>query len=162
MQSDASTVTAYPPVGYGVLWLIMACAGIVLLFLWYGFVFWVTRRKHQRTLATLKPLAPPPLDIPAIQAKYFGLISEVEQAYTRGEIKSRAVHQKLSILLRFFAQEAHGIRAYSLTLSDLRKTRYTQLTAAIDAYYRPEFDAVLVGDVSAALTTAREVVGTWS
>lgn len=159
MQSD---VSAYPPVNYTVMWLLIAIGCAVALIAWYGFVLWLTRKKRQRTVATLKPADMTPIDIPAIQAKYLALIAEIEQALARGEIKSRAAHQKLSILLRYFAQEAHGLRAFSLTLSDLRRTRFTQLADAIESYYVPEFHQVLEGDIHAALKVAKEVVSTWS
>lgn len=159
MQSD---VSAYPPMNYTVMWLLIAIGCAVALIAWYGFVLWLTRKKRQRTVATLKPADMTPIDIPAIQAKYLALIAEIEQALARGEIKSRAAHQKLSILLRYFAQEAHGLRAFSLTLTDLRKTRFTQLADAIESYYVPEFHQVLEGDIQAALRLAKEVVSTWS
>jgi hypothetical protein len=157
-----SDISAYPPFSYSVVWTVLCVCGVVLLVGWYGTVMWLTRHKPQRTVATLKPGAIAPIDVPAVRAKYLGLIGEVERAYHAGEMSSRIVHQKLSVLLRFFAQEAHGLRAFSLTLGDLRNTRYTQLTRAIEAYYTPEFHAVLEGDAKAALQTAREVVTTWS
>lgn len=157
-----SDISAYPPFSYSIFWTILLSVGIILLIGWYAGVIWSTRRKPLRTVATLKPGGIAPIDIPAMQAKYLGLIDQIERAYRAHEMDSRIVHQKLSILLRFFAQEAHGLRAFSLTLGDLRKTRYTQLTHAIETYYTPEFQAVLDGDAVQALRTAREVVTTWS
>lgn len=159
MPSDTSP---YPPFSYDIVWTIVCVGAVVLLVGWYAAVVWITRRKPVRTVATLKPGGIAPIDIPAMQTKYLGLIDQIERAYGAGEIRSRAVHQKLSVLLRFFAQEAHGLRAFSLTLGDLRATRYTQLTHAIETYYTPEFHAVREGDVNTALQTAREVVKTWS
>ncbi len=159
MQND---VSAYIPVGYDTRLVTVALVCAVMLVIWYGYVIWTTRHRIHRNIANLPPLEPTVVDIEVLRAKYMTLIAEVESAHTNGQIQSRAVHQKLSVLLRFFAQEAHGLRAYSLTLSDLRRTRYNQLTAAIESYYVPEFHEVIEGDVPNALNTAREVVSTWS
>ena len=152
----------YEPVGYSVWLLIGFITLIAAVLIWYGFVIWLTRKKKQRTVENLAAKVPVLPDIPAIQKKYLALIDEVERSYQQGAMKSRAVHQKLSLLLRYFVHETKGLRAYTLTLSDLRHTRYAKLVEAIDSYYVPEFHEVLTGDVPTALATAREVVTTWS
>lgn len=129
----------YDPMGYSIWMLILALACIEVVIFWCCAVVWLTRKKKQRTLASLAPLAPIVPDVPAIQRKYLSLIDEIDIAYQQGNLKSRTVHQRLSILLRFFVQETKGLRAYALTLSDLRKTRYDALVSAIESYYVPEF-----------------------
>ncbi|MGB4761805.1 MAG: hypothetical protein WBP12_00445 [Candidatus Saccharimonas sp.] len=158
----SNDVSPYGPVEYGSLWPMIAIGIALLVIAWYGFVFWVSRRRKQRLLANLPPLEPTVVDMEGLRKKYLALIDEVALAAKNGQIKSRTVHQKLSVLLRFFAQEAHGLRAFSLTLSDLRQTRYHQLTSAIESYYVPEFHEVIEGDVGTAIATAREVVTAWS
>ena len=61
-----------------------------------------------------------------------------------------------------FVFETKGHRVDTLTLADLQKTRYDQLTKVIESYYLPEFTQVQQGDVQSALTLAREVVQQWS
>ncbi len=151
----------YPLVDHDILWLLLGVGLLLLLAGWYFLVWWLTRKKVLRSVTNLAPREPVLPDMTAIRAKYLALIDEVEKSHQSGEISTRTVHQRLSVLLRFFAQEAHGLRAFSLTLSDLKKTRYDKLTEAIEQYYIPEFNEVMVGDSVSAIAKAREVVNTW-
>ena len=158
MQSDKLS----PLLQYSPAWLVIGLLLIVALVSWYVLVMWLTRKKKPHTIATLKPVDPVLPDIPALQKKYLALIDEIEQAYNSGQIKSRHTHQKLSLLLRFFAFECRGLRTHVFTLSDLRQVNLPKLTHAIERYYVPAFHDVEHGDPVAASTVAREVVTTWS
>ncbi len=149
-------------VGYEPLWLVIGCILMVMLVLWYGAVFYLTRRKPPRTIATLPLKAYVPPDLTALKAKYVQLILEVEGRYAAKTLSAREVHQKLSYLLRMFVFEIRGHRVDTLTLDDLKKTRYTELTAAIESYYLPEFTAVERGSVADAIALARKVVTEWN
>lgn len=149
-------------VSYDSIWLVIGLILLILLLAWYGFVFFITRRRKQRTLETLKPKPYIPPDLTNLKAKYQALITEVEQKYTGKELSARQVHQKLSYLLRMFVFEARGHRVDTLTLDDLKKTRYDELTKAIEQFYVPEFAAVQRGDVPSALELARKVVAEWN
>lgn len=143
-------------------WLIIGLVLIALVVLWYGFVFFITRHKEPRTLATLKPKAYTPPDLSALKQKYLALITEVETAHQTNGLSARLVHQKLSYLLRMFVYEIRGHRVDTLTLADLQRTRYKELTGAIETLYLPEFARVQQGDTAAAIALARKVVREWN
>ena len=149
-------------VNYQPIWLVIGLILLVLLVAWYFFVFFSTRRRKQQTLATLKPRPYIPPDLTNLKAKYQALIDEVEQKYTTKELSARQVHQKLSYLLRMFVFETRGHRVDTLTLNDLKKTRYSELTKAIEQFYMPEFAAVERGNVHEALDLSRKVVAEWN
>lgn len=149
-------------VDYQPTWLIIGLILLGLLIIWYGFVFFVTRHKQQRTLGTLKPKPYIPPDLTQLKIKYQTLINEVEQKYSAKELSARQVHQKLSYLLRMFVFETRGHRVDTLTLDDLKKTRYDELTKAIEQFYLPEFAAVERGNVPNALELSRKVVSEWN
>lgn len=157
-----NAVDNYPPIQYSSVWLFVGIALVCLVVLWFGFVLWLTRRKKIRNVTNLRPVVPVVPDLAALQAKYLALVLEVEQSAARNEIDVRGVHQKMSILLRFFAYEAKGIKAHVLTLADLKQTRLTSIANAIEGYYTPEFNQLKRGDSAAAIAKAREVVTTWS
>ena len=91
------------------------------------------------------------------------MIEDVENAHNAKEISARTLHQKLSLLVRFFAFEVSGVRAQVLTLQDLKRTKLTLLAKTIEGYYPPEFEALdSKGSVANALRQAREVVSSWS
>ena len=61
-----------------------------------------------------------------------------------------------------FVFETRGHRVDTLTLNDLKKTRYSELTKAIEQFYMPEFAAVERGNVHEALELSRKVVAEWN
>ena len=61
-----------------------------------------------------------------------------------------------------FVFETRGHRVDTLTLNDLKKTRYSKLTKAIEQFYMPEFAAVERGNVHEALELSRKVVAEWN
>lgn len=161
-MSDSTSVTLHEWLWYQSVWLIVGCGLILLLLGWYAFVFFVTRRTSQRTMAQLPPKPYIPPDLTALRAKYLQLIDQAEQSHASGAVSARKLHQTLSYLLRMFAYEATGHRLDVLTLHDLERTRYTQLATAVKAYYTPEFAAVKTGNITEALIVARKVVNEWS
>lgn len=155
------TNDSYPPEQYAAFWTFVWIGCFVLIVLWLCFVFLVTRKRTVKTVASLEAKEPILPDLPALKTKYLTLITEVEQLFAAHTITARVAHQKLSLLLRFFAYEANGTRAHVLTLSDLKQTRLTTLSEAIELYYPPEFEAVEKGSTAAAVAKAREVVSAW-
>lgn len=151
-----------PLLQYTPLPLFIALGLLVAVGTWYGLVFWLTRRKQQKVLATLPPSAPVAIDTSALKSSYLHLIDVVEEHYRARELKARGVHQELSMLLRRFVSEAGHVPTSTMTLSDLKKTRFTELATTIESYYKPEFAAVENGTVDNALAAARKVVSEWS
>ena len=141
-------------VDYDPLWLVIGCLLLSAIILWYGFVFYSTRRRSHRSLATLKPKPYTPPDLTDLKQKYQRLIDE--------KLSSRKAHQKLSQTLRMFVVEINGHRVDTLTLRDLEKTRYKTLVAAIKQFYIPEFTAVEQGSVAEAAALARKTVAAWN
>ena len=125
-------------------------------------MFYSTRRRSHRSLATLKPKPYTPPDLTDLKQKYQRLIDEIEQKYTAKELSSRKAHQQLSRALRMFVVEINGHRVDTLTLQDLEKTRYKTLAAAIEKFYIPEFTAVEQGSVAEAAALARKTVAAWN
>lgn len=136
-------------------------AGVLLLALvaaWYVFVVRFSRSRLPRPVVARIPR----VDLGALRAKYAAMIDEVDAAYGSGRLGERAVHSRLSLLLRFFAFEASGVDAQVMTLSDLRATSLPQVTTAVEEYYPPAFRLEHPGDPQAAVRRAREVVLSWS
>jgi len=149
-----------PPIQYDLIWLIIGCFLAVLILSWYGFVFWLTRRKQLKSLASLKPL-PAGLELDQLKAKYLRLIDECYQRHQRGEINLRTLHRDLSILARYFVFEARHFPAPILTLADLKLGPYPLLTRLIAAYYPEEFAAIGNGQAATAVEAAKGFVQQW-
>lgn len=152
----------FAPEQYGLLWFLVGAVLVLAVAAWYGYVFWSTRRKPQKSIANLPPQEPIRPDMHALKAKYLALIAEVEQGVNGGTITSRTAHQKLSLLVRYFVFEANGFRAQVLTLSDIKQTKFTTIASAVEQYYPAEFAAIEQGDIASAIAVAKEVVTAWS
>lgn len=160
-MQDAEIVMK-PPVAYDSLWQYIGIGLIVLVVAWYGYVILVTRKRRTKKL-NVGPKDKPALpDIPTLQQKYLQLIKELEGSYQENAISSRTVHQKLSLLVRYFAGEASGVKLHVYSLADLRRSKFPTVAKTIEAYYMSEFDSPeIVGDVSRSFDLAREVVQAW-
>lgn len=150
------------PMQYGAGWL---SAGIILIVLVVGFNAWIfysTRKKKQRKMATLPVLPPaaPPLD--TLRQKYFALITEIEVKYHQQEITARTAYQLLSITVRLFVHEARGIATHRLTLAEIKRAGLDNLGNVIEHYYPPEFSSLNPAEVDTAIGIARKMVQEWS
>ena len=158
---DNPDMVLQPPVQYDLAWLLLGCAALVLIGLWYGYIFIVTRKKKPQTVNTLALRQVVPVDIPALQQKYLLLINEVERQYQLHQIDVRGVHQDLSGITRYFVFEVKGIRAQMLTLNDLKSSDLNALSAVIEAYYPSEFAPIAHSTAQKSIEIAREMVTTW-
>lgn len=142
---------------------VVVCVGVFTsLITWFGFLFWVTRHKKQRTLQTIGPKRLAPVDISSIKSKYLALIDQVISGYQSKSISSRSAHQSLSLLARLFIYEVNGHRVDTFTLSDLKLSRYTQLVPVIESIYGPAFDSLDGGDPGQIAIATKEVVSSWN
>ncbi|ROQ41263.1 hypothetical protein EDF46_0639 [Frondihabitans sp. PhB188] len=142
-----------------VLYLVIGVLLVALLVAWYVFLVRFSRTRFPRPVVD----GPKPrVELGLLQAKYGAMIDEVNALSETGELSERAVHSRLSLLLRFFASEASGIEAQVMTLSDLRSAPLPRVTGAVEQYYPPAFQKQHPGDPAAAVATAREVVRSWS
>ena len=150
-----------PALSYPIWYLI---GGILLFCLvggWIALVYIITRRKRQRTLQTLKPKPYVPPNPYQIQQKYIALINDVELSYGRHDVSSRAAHQLLGKLVRFYVYEVNGNRVDTFTLDQLQRSRYPAVTRAVSAYYPASFRRFSSGDVANSAQLAREAIMTW-
>jgi len=149
-----------PPIQYDLFWLLVGSVLVLMILIWYGIVFWLTRRKKPKSLDNLKRLKPP-VDLDKLKAKYLQFIEELYQRYLRKEIDLRELHLYLSLAVRYFAFEANGFPAPLLTLSDLKRAPYPKLTKLIGDYYPEEFAAFSQGDARFSKESAIGFVTQW-
>ncbi|GAA4666012.1 hypothetical protein [Frondihabitans cladoniiphilus] len=143
-------------------WVVYLVVGVVLVaavIAWY--VFAVRFSRTRLPPADRRP-NPKKSDPQQLQAKYSGLIDEVEAEWRAGRLDDRATHSRLSLLLRFFAFESSGVDAHVMTLADLQRSPLPQVAGAVGEYYPPAFRADQPGDPAHALETARLVVRSWN
>lgn len=150
-----------PLLTYDPLPLWLAAGLLALVCCWYGLVFYLTRKKHPKVLATLPPAPPVAVDLSSIKQHYLTMIDAIEASFNQRQLQSRAAHQELSALVRQFASEVEKMSIKTMTLSDLKKSRFASLTPVIEAYYPPEFASLDSGSVASACGLARTVVQQW-
>lgn len=142
-----------------VLYLVIGVLLLALVAAWFVFAV-----RFSRTRVPAPAIEPPKRREPLgrLQAKYGAMIDEVQAEWQAGRLTERAVHSRLSLLLRFFASEASGIDAQVMSLADLRRAPLPRVAGAVEHYYPPAFQKEHPGDPEAAVGLAREVVRTWS
>ncbi|RKR73833.1 hypothetical protein [Frondihabitans australicus] len=143
-------------------WALYLVIGVLLVALVVAWFVFVSRFSRTRVPRPVVEAPRRPADLRLLQAKYAGLIDEVEAEHRAGRLGDRAVARRLSLLLRFFASEASGVDAQVMTLSDLRLARLPTVTGAVEGYYPPAFRASSETDAAEAVATAREVVRSWN
>lgn len=146
----------YAPVAYSQGWTVLAIGIIALVIGWYLFV-WLFHRRRTPAAQRLVVVAPEELS-----TRYIHLVDNVEAAYAGGELSTRAAHQKLSLIVRLYAQEASGVPAGVMTLADLTEAKLTRVADTVARYYPTEFAADADGDVAQSAALARQAVTPWS
>lgn len=149
-----------PLAQYGWWWMAIALTLVVLVVAWYVFVWWWSRRATE-SVALPDVDAPPAPSREELRARYLALVDEVVSSFDAGRLSRRAAHQKLGTLVRFFAQEASGVRADVMTLDDLTRARLGAIAHAVAVYYPAEFASVENGDVHRSADVARQAVASW-
>jgi len=145
-------------------WVLWTALGLVLLLLvagWFVFVARFTARRLPPE-ARLALRREPPADLASLRSRYLALIDEIASASEEGVLDDRAVHSRLSLLLRFFVHETDGVDTHVMTLADLREADLPRLTGAVAQFYPPAFERLRPGEPAQALETAREVVRSWA
>jgi len=138
-------------------YLVVGAVLVALVVAWYVFVVRFSRIR----IPPVRPVRRRPVDLVRLRAKYNDMIDEVVASRRAGVLTDRAVHSRLSLLLRFFAFEASGVDAQVMTLADLRASSLPSVTAAVEEYYAPAFRLEDDSDPETAIGTAREVVEAW-
>lgn len=148
----------YGPIYYSFGWTMV---GIIFILLAIGLVFlmfYLTRKKKLKSLATLKIQQPKVVDLNALKQKYIGLIDQAERNYNDHKIKASVAHQHFSLIVRLFYCEAVGFHAEIMSLNDLKRSNYTKLINTIENLYPDEFDTLEKGSVKTAAENARKLV----
>ena len=150
-----------PLVNYQIQWVIIGSLLLLVAIVWVGFIFWHTRKRPQKTIASVMAQKVKAIDIAGLKKKYLKLIDQIAQEAQQKTITARQTHQKLSLLVRLFVFEATGYQAQVMTLEDIEKRNLPKLESTITALYPNEFSQLLTGTVDDALAKAREMVTTW-
>jgi hypothetical protein len=145
------------------LWVLWLVLGLLLLALVAAWVVFVLRFSAGRLPPSARRAAAAAVvDLPSVRLRYLGLIDEVEAASRAGRLGERAVHSRLSLLLRFFVHETAGADTHVMTLADLREADLPHVADAVEQWYPPAFAQQHPGDPERAVETARQVVRSWS
>ncbi|MFZ1258179.1 MAG: hypothetical protein WAQ25_01795 [Candidatus Saccharimonas sp.] len=158
----SATPSVSPLLQYDGMPIAIAALLAVAIILWFGVVFYMTRKKAPKKLAVKSPDMLPVVDLSGLRQKYLQQIQSVEDSYRGKHINARALHQSLSLLLREFVSEVERMPLTTMTLTELKQSRHKKLAPTIEEYYKPEFATVESGNVDASLTAARKVVTEWS
>ncbi|MEO7058395.1 MAG: hypothetical protein ABI083_01615 [Lapillicoccus sp.] len=152
----------YLPMTYSTLWLVIGVVILLAILGWALVVWWQTRP------APPPPLAPPPPAgwvLAQLKGRYLTRIDEIVALAESGEISDRRGHQELSTTVRQFVQEASGLRAPTMTLTDLGRSGVAQLEPVTDVVlrlYPVEFGPEREARVATVADVARRVVQQWS
>ena len=149
----------YPPAQYGVGWLLLVLAIVVVAILVTVLVNVLTRPRRLETMPTADPNAV----IAQLRGEYRERIDEIERQALSGKLDPRRAHAELSRLMRAFVNEYSGLEAPVLTLQDL--VALGVQPALIDALKRFTYPSLFRReaplDPTLAAEAAREVVTSW-
>ena len=146
----------FPPVQYNPLWIVLALVLFALVVAWFVVVPLLTRARPIVSEAAARAAL-----APVVRANYLASIDEVVAAHQRGELGSRAAHQRLSALVRGYVHESSGYPASAMTLGELRRLNLPGLTRAVERFYPAEFGRDDSAAVITSATDARRVVQEW-
>ena len=154
-----------PPVQYLPWWGIMGFVLLLVVAGWYVFLFVSTRAGRVPTRPAEEYLAGPVRTAETVRTEYLELIDRTRREHASGRMDSREAHHQLSQILRSYVAEREGQQTMQMTLKDLRGTRFTPLTQAIEKLYPGAFGvrAGVSVDVSVdrAVDEAKRLVTTW-
>lgn len=156
--SIADARLMHEPAYYDILWSILGILCLVAVGVILFLIFFSTRKKEIKTIASLHAESPATIGIEKLRQKYLKMIDETLQKFSNRTIKASEAHQEFSLILRRFFAELYGFNADALTLSDFKKSRYKNLTALIEHYYPDEFDMLEKGSVSDSAERARALI----
>ncbi|POH58841.1 hypothetical protein [Arthrobacter glacialis] len=155
MPTDA---TFYAPVGYSPWWPLAGAAILILCLGWFAWVWNSTRAGAQAGV----PDFVAPRNPNSVRAKYWALISSIEENHDAGTLSARAAHLELSMAVRTFVHEMTGLKTQRMTLAQLREHQLPLVADAVELYYPGEFAAHSEHlTVAGSAASARNVVGSW-
>ena len=101
-----------------------------------------------------------PMRLDRLHRQALSNIDEISRAYSRGELDTRGVHQRMSREARKFVQAATGWRTESMTYEEMAHLARPELAGLIKAYSEPEFSYESKADSGAAIENGRKLVDT--
>ncbi|GAA2240693.1 hypothetical protein GCM10010401_11690 [Rarobacter faecitabidus] len=148
-------------------WWVIA-AGLTLIVVVIGGWVWLFRatrapRRDRGTTEASSSPAPTGTD-PWARARKDALasIARIQDEHLAGGLSQREVHQELAAVLRAFTHARTGVRAESMTLSDLRAhSAATPAAELIAQLYAPEFATRAPLSADEGIERSREVVAKW-
>lgn len=159
MLAEPAPPGFYAPDPYAGWWLWVGLAVLAGVIGWYGWVWAATR------VRPAAPARPPHGDrVARLRDEYVRQIDVVAERAASGRITPRDAHQRLSMLVRHFVLELAGIRAPTMTLTELTASgsRLTPVSEVVEVLYPGEFAPDETVSVEGAAGVAREVVRRWS
>lgn len=157
--ADAPPPGFYAPDPYSTSWLLIGIGLVGLIAAWY---VWVWRSARERPVVVPPRITPDRLS--RLRADYTREIELVLSRARQGTITQRRAHQQVSVLVRHFVQEVSGIKAPTMTLTDLNASgaRLSPVSRVVGALYPGEFGPRDTDTLEGAGRVAKEVVGRWS
>lgn len=151
----------YPPMAYSPVWLYLGIVILMAIVGWFA-VIWAQTRPGR---TPREPEPPAGWRMARLKGDYIERIDEIVRLADAGDIDARRAHQELSVMLRQFVEEASGIGAPTMTLSELGHSRIPALapvTEVVRVVYPVEFGPDRETSVAHAASYARQVVAQWT
>lgn len=152
----------YAPMSYSTTWLVIGLVIVAALLGWGVVIWWQTREPRPDAPA---PGPPPGWRLAQLKADYVARIDELVRLADHAEISPRRAHQELSLTVRQFVEEASGLHAPTMTLSELGRSGVASLAPVTDVVlrlYPVEFGPDASVPVGRAADVARQVVSRWT
>lgn len=152
----------YGPMTYSTLWTVIGVV-ILLAIAGWGFVIWWQTRPAPPPKPA--PAPPPGWRLAQLKGDYLHRIDEIVRLVDGGELSQRRGHQELSAAVRQFVQEASGLAAPTMTLTELGRSGVAQLEPVTDVVlrlYPVEFGPDRTASVGQSADIAKGVVDRWS
>ena len=99
-----------------------------------------------------------PLRLDRLRRESMHRISDIEKAYSKGEMGTRDVYQQMSREVRRYAQAATGWRTTSMLPDEMQALAIPELGRLMQNYYQPEFDIASKADAGTAVADGRQAV----
>lgn len=159
MPAESPPPGFYAPDPYAVWWPWVGAAVLAGIVGWYLWVWQATRVRPPKAVHA----AGDDRDT-RLREEYTRQIDLVAARAAAGRLTSRDAHQRISVLVRHFVQELSGIRAPTMTLSELSASgpRLTPVSEVVEVLYPGEFAPEDSDTVQGAAAVAREVVRRWT
>jgi hypothetical protein len=135
------TIYSLPPTQYGALWAIVVVVLSALIIGWLIALPILTRKRVNKQFGLVNSTTRATLSADqALRERYKARIRALADKRTDGEIDDRELHQGLSVVVREFVTERLGVRAETMTLTDLLANQRTAPMAyVIERCYNPAF-----------------------